>query len=36
MTVVGIDTGRRLVKLARVGSNVTMSMTKRDMIALSY
>lgn len=36
ITVVGIDTGRRLVKLVRIGSNVTMSMTKRDMIALSY
>lgn len=36
MTVVGVDTARRLVKLVRVGSNVTMSMTKRGMIALSY
>lgn len=36
LTVLGIDTAQRLVKLVRVGSNVTMRMTKRDMLAISY
>lgn len=36
LTVVGIDTKRRLVKLVRIGSSITMTMTRRDMIAIPY
>ena len=36
ITVVGIDTKRRLIKLVRIGSDITMTMVKRDIIAIPY
>jgi hypothetical protein len=36
ITVVSIDTYNKLVKLVRIGSNISMSMQKRDFIALPF
>ena len=36
ITVMAIDTTNRMVKLVRIGSNITTDMTDRKMIAISY
>lgn len=36
ITVIGVDVDKRLVKVVRVGANVTEQMTKRDMISFGF
>lgn len=36
ITVIGVDTNNKLIKLVRVGSNVTTNMVNRTMTAIAY